>query len=224
MSNVVDATTGAIESYRALVQLTPVAFDGHIERAGAEIVVRGPGGDARGPLSAAFLLAAHASARLAGPREPTLRFHDVVLCTRLSAPVYQPIAGTLAELATLAAELLAFKLASEAQSWRVSQKKREAAVLALRPLARELLDRHVERAEQERRLALDATPLPPPAGAESGPWKKEVREAIAARRVRAHPRWRPCDGPSRAGSCRCGSPPGSPRCARRSRRGRRCRR
>lgn len=99
MSNVVDAATGAIESYRALVQLTPVAFDGHIERAGAEIVVRGPGGDARGPLSAAFLLAAHASARLAGPREPTLRFHDVVLCTRLSAPVYQPIAGTLAELA-----------------------------------------------------------------------------------------------------------------------------
>lgn len=313
MSRVVAAVRGAIEAYRALVQLTPVAFEGEIEQAGTDVVVRGPGGDARGPLSAAFLLGAHASARLATPRDPTLRFHDVALCLRQSAPVYRAISAPLFELgvalhhegghgdeplflfrqatlggdlhdwrstspvsaaqiaraprelverattrqiavpdervaastlakqvapraedddvlvrhecgvllawiagaltntspaplsatfapalralwasndalvveqATLTAELFAYRLASEAESWRVSQKKREAAVAALRPLAQELSTRDVERHEQARRLALDATPLSPPAGSENGPWKKEVREALAVRAAR----------------------------------------
>lgn len=313
MSGVVAAGIGAIEAYRALVQLTPVAFEGVIERAGTDVVVRGNGGRARGPLSAAFFLGAHASARLAAPSEPTLRFHDVVLCMQQSARVYQPISGLLFELglelhhegghgdeplflfrqatlgcsledwearsrvsaaqlaraphalvqrattrqiavpdgrvaastlaervapraedddvlvrhecgvllawiaggltntspaalsstfasalralwtsndalvveqATLTAELFAYRLAGEAESWRVSQKKREAAVRALRPLAQELVTRDVERGEQSRRLALDATPSAPPAGSENGPWKKEVREALAVRAAR----------------------------------------
>ncbi len=313
MSNVVAAVTGSIEAYRGLVQLTPVVFEGEIERVGAEIIVRGPGGDARGRLSAAFLLGAQASARLADPAEPTLRFHADVLSMRQSGPVYQPVSSRLADVAielhreaghgdeplfllrqatmgcsyfsppslsegqlaavprelverattrhievpegrvagstlakkvaplaehddalvrhecglvlawvageltntspaalastfvpalralwasgpalveeqaTLVAELFAFKLANEAQSWRVSQKKREAAAAALGPLARELLSRNVERREQGRRLSLDGVPLPPPDGTENGPWKKEVLEARAVRTARGLP-------------------------------------
>lgn len=310
VSSVVATVAGAIEAYRALVRLPDVAFEGVVERAGTEVVVRGPGGDARGPVSASFLLAARASARLADVHAPTLRFHDAVLSQRTSGPVYEPIVQGLVDLAmdlraedghgdeplfllrqatlgvslhlplhagreavlataprtlveralerrievpetttcsalakkaapfaghdeplvrhecglllasavgaitntsaaglaktilpaltalwtpgpalveeqaTLAAELFAYRLALEAESWRVSQKTRDAAVSALHPLARELAARNVERREQARRLALDGTPLAPPPGTEDGPWKKEVREARAVREAR----------------------------------------